>query len=281
MVGAHSPHTRNARRARLDDTYQTYLNRLARTVLPATYQSGVQHIQESPKYEPDAAGGRRPIPFPGLTVITPPWEEDAENTSFYKTLQECQQQLLEQLPAGMFVPVPPESFHFTLADLIWDGAYRHASQNPEFDSMLRQQITASFSHYTPPPPNSPPQNPNNRWQLLGLMLSPRATGVCLIPKDEHSYEQIVQLRRAIYQNPDLIGLGIEQQYHFSGHITLGYFGDIPPNLDRSQLATTLFDLTQKWLQEEPHELSVQRAELRKFDDMTRYYRAPDWPSVQF
>lgn len=277
MVGAHSPHTRNARRARLDDTYQVYLNRVARTVLPATYQSGVQHIQESPKYKPDAAGGRRPIPFPGLTVITPPWEEDAENTSFYKTLQECQQQLLERLPAGMFVPVTPESFHFTLADLIWDGAYRHASQNPEFDSMLRQQIAASFSHYTPPPP----QNPPVRWQLLGLMLRTRAAGVCLIPKDEHSYEQIVQLRRAIYQNPDLIGLGIEQQYHFSGHITLGYFGDIPPNSDRSGLATTLFDLTQKWIDEEPHELSVQRAELRKFDDMSRYYRAPDWPAVQF
>ena len=116
--------------------------------------------------------------------------------------------------------------------------------------------------------------------MLGLTVMPRAVGVCLVPKDEGSYEQILKFRRTIYQNPNLIALGIEQQYHFTAHITLGYFGNVSPNLDRDRLSNTLFQLNQQWL-ETPQELWVHRAELRKFDDMTRYYREPDWPVMYF
>ena len=119
-----------------------------------------------------------------------------------------------------------------------------------------------------------------RWQMLGLIVMPRAVGICLVPKDEGSYDQILKFRRTIYQNPNLIALGIEQQYHFTAHITLGYFGNISPNLDRDRLSATLSQLNQQWL-ETPQELWVHRVELRKFDDMTRYYREPDWPVLDF
>jgi len=62
------------------------------------------------------------------------------------------------------------------------------------------------------------------------MVMTRSVGVCLAPTDENSYKQILEFRRSIYQNPDLIALGIEQQYHFTAHITLAYFGDTGPNL---------------------------------------------------
>jgi hypothetical protein len=266
----------------LDETYQTYLNRVARLTLPATYESKVQHIQDSPKFQPRLSGSRQAVPFPGYTVITPPWGEESENSAFYTSLKACQQQLLEQLEADLLVPVPPESFHLTLADLIWDSAYRDAaSENPEFDVQLRDRIAQSFEQYKASRTSHQPI----RWQLLGLMVMPRALGVCLLPKDEATYEQILQLRRSIYQNPSLIALGIEQQYHFTAHITLGYFGEIPPEQPdghslRDRLSRTLSDLNQPWL-DSPQELLVQRAELRKFDDMTRYYRQPDWPLLEF
>jgi len=69
----------------------------------------------------------------------------------------------------------------------------------------------------------------------------------------------------------LTGLGIEQHYHFTAHITLGYFGDLSPNLDRDRLASTIFELNQQWL--ETPQFWVHRAELRKFDDMTLLPRA--------
>ena len=109
----------------------------------------------------------------------------------------------------------------------------------------------------------------------------RALTLCLVPRDEASYEQVLKLRRAIYQNPDLIALGIEQQYRLNAHITLGYFGTIAPDLDREHLCATLSALGLRWLDSEPQELRVKRAELRKFDDMTCFYRKPDWPVLEF
>ena len=242
-----------------------------------SYKSQVEHIQESPKFIPDAAGVRVPVPFPGYSVITPPAGEDLDNAALYTNLHECQQQLLQELNPGSIVPLPVDSFHLTVADLIWDSAFRDAcSHNPEFEEQLRQRMADCFAASKPGLAGGPPI----RWLVLGWIVMTRAVGVCLAPADENSYKQIVEFRRSIYQNPDLIALGIEQQYHFTAHITLGYFGDIGPSLERASLCTLLSDLDEQWL-DTPQELKVHRAELRKFDDMMSYNRGPDWPVLEF
>ncbi|QOV23764.1 DUF1868 domain-containing protein [Anabaenopsis elenkinii] len=262
----------------MDDNYQTYLNRVARMTLPEAYRSQIQHIQESAKFHLHS-GFRQATPFPGYSFITPPAEEDRKNSSFYTKLKSYQQELL-QLPVNsdLIVPTPPTSFHLTLADLIWDSAYLHAcEENPDFEQQLRsccgeilQQYQQSITNATDP----------IQWQMLGLIVMPRALGVCLVPHDQPSYEQIIQFRRQIYQNPKLMALGIEQHYHLTAHVTLGYFGDIPSDLDRSNFTTMLSDLNQQWLESSP-EFSIHSVELRKFDDMTHYYRQADWPSLNF
>jgi hypothetical protein len=262
----------------LDETYQTYLNRVARLVLPATYQSQLQHIQESPKFKHLPDGTNEAMPFPGYTVVTPPWEEDSENEAFYVQLQELQQLLLQQLDAGLLVPVPPASFHLTLADLVWDSAYRERkAENPQYDEQLHERVQDSFQKYQHSVAAGNPLG----WQVLGLMVRPRALAVCLIPNNEDSYKRLSELRRAIYQNRSLIGLGIEQQYHFTAHVTLGYFGKISPQLERDRLSDTLTKLNQQALPDEVIPLNVQKAQLRKFEDMMRYSREPDWPVVEF
>lgn len=249
---------------------------MSRVTLPETYRFQVEHIQESSKFQPRPEGGRNAVPFPGYTVITPPWEEDPKNDAFYADLKLCQEQLSQQMNSGLLVPVPPSSFHLTLADLIWDDAYRHASTKPEFEAQLRHTIGQTFDHTQPLVSGGNPV----RWQLLGLIVMPRAIGVCLLPADEQSYERIVKFRRALYQNSDLIALGIEQQYGLTAHVTLGYFGDIPSDIDCDRLTNTLSDFNLRWL-DKPQEFLVHKAELRKFDDMTRYYRESDWPMMEF
>ncbi|MBW4554617.1 MAG: DUF1868 domain-containing protein [Trichormus sp. ATA11-4-KO1] len=262
----------------MDDNYQTYLNRVARMTLPEAYRSQIQHIQESAKFQLHS-GSRQAAPFPGYSLITPPAEAEAKNSAFYSNLQAYQQELL-QLPVNsdLIVPVPPASFHLTLADLIWDNAYRHAcAENPEFEQQLRSCCVEIFQQYQQSMTSG---TMPIQWQMLGLIVMPRAVGVCLVPQDERCYEQIIQFRRKIYQNPKLIALGIEQHYHFMAHITLGYFGEISPDLDRTNLSTMLSQLNQQWLLNSP-EFLIHRVELRKFDDMTYYYREPDWPSLDF
>ncbi|MBD2239794.1 DUF1868 domain-containing protein [Aulosira sp. FACHB-113] len=260
----------------MDDNYQTYLNRVARMTLPEAYRSQVQHIQESSKFQPDS-GSRQAAPFPGYTLITPPAGEATENSAFYTQLKAYQQKLLE-LPTNsdLIVPVPDSSFHLTVADLIWDSAYRDACEkNPQFEQQLHSCCGEIFQEYQK---SLTADSKPIYWQVLGLIVMPRAIGVCLVPQDERCYEQVIKLRRTIYQNSQLMALGIEQHYHFTAHITLGYFGAISPELDRTNLSTMLSDLNQQWLLNSP-EFLVDRVELRKFDDMTRYYRQPDWPTL--
>ncbi|WP_081402863.1 DUF1868 domain-containing protein [Scytonema hofmannii] len=264
----------------MDDNYQTYLNRVARMTLLEAYKTQIQHIQGSSKFQPFPTGGRKAVPFPGYTVITPPQEEESENTDFYKYLQNYQEELLK-LPVNnseLIVPIPPASFHLTLADLIWDSAYRDACEkNPKFDEQLRSLFAEIFQQYQQSivPPTQP-----IRWQMQGLTVMPRAIGICLVPQDKYSYEQIINFRRTIYQNSNLLPLGIEQHYHLTAHVTLGYFGEISPNIDRDRLADLFDNLNQQWIENAPTFL-IHRAELRKFDDMTRYHREPDWPILNF
>lgn len=261
----------------MDDTFQIYVNRVARLTLPESYRTQLQHIQTSPKYRIAEGGAAGPLPFPGYSIVTPPWIDDVDNGDFYEQVRDLQQQLLQALPPGLLIPVPAESFHVTLADLFWDSAYRDANRDPGFEPQLRDRIAQIFEEYAA-------QHLVTRsvyWQVLGLAVRARAISVCLAPKDEAAYEQVVTMRRAIFQNSALMGLGMEQQYHLTAHITLGYFGEIPGDLDREAVSEDLNQLSLNWLgRQGNHSVWVHHAELRKFDDMTHYYREPDWATLE-
>jgi hypothetical protein len=260
----------------MDDTYHTYLNRVVKLTLPASYETQVKNVQTSPKFAVGDDGSRRAVPFPGFSIVTPPGDEDAANRSFYARLMECQQQLNKLLEEDLIVTVAPNSLHFTLADLIWDNAYlSNKERDAQFDRKLVEAIGESFNMCECRTEDS---SPSPVWQVYGLTIRPRAIEMCLVPKDEDSYQRIANFRRAIYQNARLISLGIEQQYYFTAHITLAYFGNVDRDFDRSNLIDTLQDLNLQWI-DEPQELTVANAQLRRFTDMIHYHREPDWPSI--
>lgn len=263
----------------MDDTYQTYVNRVVRATLPETYQSQVQHIQVSPKFLQQPDGTIAPAPFPGYAVITPPWAEDDKNGEVYEHLHHYQQQILDRLEPNLLIPVPTKSFHFTLADLIWANSFRHACQeDADFEQKLHDRVAESFEKSQP----LVQYGQAVRWQIIGLFLRTRALGVCVVPRDEASYNRIIALRRTLYQNSDLIALGVEQQYNFTAHITLGYFGEAANTVDHDRLSQALIELNNHWLEsEQAHDIWVHHAELRKFDDMTHYYREPNWAVLEF
>jgi 2'-5' RNA ligase len=260
----------------LDENYNTYLNRAVRLTLPETYRSQVTHLQRSPKFHFDGTH-LHPVPFPGYSIITPPGQQDPGNAALYDHLQQLQTRLVEQLGPQCFAPVPPETFHLTLADLIWDSNYRHACEaNPDFDPKL-QSCLAQIFHQSPVAVSTP----TLKFQVVGMMVMTRAIAACLIPTAESFYDIILQFRRAIYQNPDLIRLGVEQQYYFTPHVTLGYFGELPPPDARTPVSDTLIHLNQQWLDRPAQEFAVHRAELHKFESMTAYHRGPDWATLEF
>jgi hypothetical protein len=246
--------------------------------LPETYQSQAKHVQPSPKFKVEADLSYHANPFPGYSVITPTPEDDGQNAEFYRQIAHWQTRLLESLPEGVLIPIPASSFHVTLADLIWNDAYRYASQDATFETRLRDCIADSFAR-------SQAMVASDRliaWQVIGFMIMTRGIAIALAPKAESAYQSITELRRNIYQNPHLIGLGIEQQYHLTAHITLGYFSESVTKLDPEEFGNVVSTVNQA-LQEAnlPEELVVHHAELRKFDDMTHYYREASWPVLSF
>ena len=256
----------------MDESYQEYINRVARLTLPSACAMQLQGIQQSPKFV-----DKKPAPFPGYSVITPPAAEDDVNQELYQEVATLQRQLFDSLGEDFFVPLPTASFHFTLADLIWDESYRQAVQdNPNFDQELQQQVAASIKEY-----EAAYDNESIGWQLWGVITRPRAIMACLVPKDQNSYQSVIRLRRALYQNSGLVGLGIEQQYDLTAHITLGYFDHIPDSLNRDRLCIVLSQINDRLVESQLPELKVKRAELRKFEDMVQYNREADWAVVNF
>jgi hypothetical protein len=257
----------------LDDSYPVYLNRVARLTRRATLRSQLAHIQSSPKFEDGQA-----VAFPGYSAIAPFWEGSPEMLALCDRLTQLQQSLVKQLDDGLLVPVAPESFHLTLTDLIWEEAYREAVQkNPAFEEQLRDRIAQCFKQCA----SQLSQNQPIQIQALGLILRPRAIMVGVVPQTEQGYDRILQLRRALYQNSGLIALGIEQQYDFTGHVTLGYFDKVSSDLDRDRLASILDSINERWLETEMPSPSIPGVWLYKFDDMNHFYREPDWPELKF
>jgi hypothetical protein len=253
----------------LDEHYQDYVNRVAPMILGTTHCQQVQHIQKSAKFEDGKA-----IPFPGYTLTTPPWEDDSPNELVYQSLQQIQEQLLTKLGQNLFIPISPSSFHVTLADLIWENNFRNTqANNPQFEEQICDRINHSFKQYQQDYPIAQPIH----FQLLGLTLFTRGIVICLAPANEKGYEQIRHLRRMIYQNQKLIELGIDQQYDFTAHITLGYFNDITEDLDRQKIVEVLEHINDQLLENPLKELICEEAQLRQFDNMLRYYRQDHFP----
>ena len=260
----------------MDEKYQAYINRVVGMTQGAHYQSQWQRIQSSPKFCPSATGAWEPVPFPGYTLTTPVSAEDPANVKFYSHLRHSQEELWQRLPEGLGIPLPPETFHLTIADLIWDGTYlQHVQQQPDYEAKLKQQIGEIFQKQRGEVGSPAPI----RLQVLGFLVMTRAIGIALAPHTEANYDRIMDLRKAIYQNPGLLGLGIEQQYNFIAHVTLGYFGEISDQLEAAALSEGLVDLNQQFLEALP-EFDVERVELRKFDNMTHFYRQDNWPILK-
>jgi hypothetical protein len=256
----------------VDETYQAYLTRVAKQTHPDTYRSQVQHLQESPKFKAGQA-----VPFPGYTINTP-GKADERNQDFYEHLQHTQQELIAQFGSAWLVSVPSESFHFTAADLIWETTYRHAlAENPHFEQQLCDSIQRSFDQYE----QSLPERQPIELQLLGLLVRPRSLGVVLAPINENSFTRMMELRRSLYQNSDLIALGVEPQYPFTAHIPLCYFGQLPSTQERDRICEQLVSFNDRWVGAEPEILCSYSVGLYHFEDMTHFQRKPHFPTVEF
>lgn len=255
----------------MDDSYQDYVNRVAPQTLVSAYENQLTNAQASPKFQQ-----RQVVPFAGFSLVTPTAADDPTNGEFYRQLTTVQQEVVRILDP-CFIPLPTPSLHLTVADLIWDGHYEDLRrQNPDFEQLLCNHIQHSFADYR----IQQGEFPACQWQVLGLFVLPRSLGVALVPRREADYVPLFDLRRMVYQDSDLIALGIEQQYRYTAHITLGYFDAAIETLpDVAGVSHQLAAINDQWLGADPLTLEVITVQLRHFTDMAHFIYAPHYPSL--
>ena len=78
----------------------------------------------------------------------------------------------------------------------------------------------------------------------------------------------------------IIKLGIEQQYDFVGHITLGYFDKVDDNGDRDQIELKITEINDQLVAKSLPVFKLNQWELRKFTDMTNFIREKNWGSIK-
>lgn len=212
-------------------------------------------------------------------------EEDKTNLEAYNILINVRKQLFHDTRySKKCVPVPDDTLHMTLADLISQQAYVLNVKESKRERELIDEVKNIFDDFTSNNQHDIPQ-----MKLKGLSLVPQSP-VCLVaivdPRTPKDCTTLMELRRFIHdRSPILIDMGVKRQFPYVFHITLAYIEGFLSKDDRNQLKDKILELNKSiFHNSKVIPFNILSAELRKFDDVSRFDRDPDdtlWPVVNF
>ena len=193
----------------VDGDITVYKQRVADACQPQQWPSQFANCKPSPKFKQG-----HPLPFGGVTLMTPLQPYPYSSGHPFSLLEQVTDELNASLDHG-YVPVLPESFHVTGADLLarphWQLGEldRHTELTQRALKMIanRCRSHARFAH----------------WCFAGLSIFEHALVALLTPTKPICYDALVRLRASIYEDAALTRLGVKQPKPLMLHITLGYF----------------------------------------------------------
>ncbi len=170
---------------------------------------------------------RKPVDCPGITLLAEPIRAKdpcnpyAIEGFIAKNLEKLQDKIKGE--TSRFVPVPPETLHLTVADLLWEERYEvlinsqgsEIQKTPlfqEIDRLLKRLGGSSTSLSA---------------TIVGVGGFPGVV-VALVDFESSDYDRIKSCRDEIYSNFVLANYGVFREYPFLGHVTLGYIEAVPP-----------------------------------------------------
>ena len=198
----------------------------------------------------------KPEPYPGCTVLATPYPVTSLVTQF-SSLRRC----LSNVQG--FTPVPPNTYHMTVADLLSDNRYSTASGNkPMMDAFFQtvKEIIARHRCRT------------FDAQIVGIGAFPGVVVAFVDFTSEEDYSWIVRLRDAIFADPTVKNEGVERRFPFVGHLTLGYVESLVTNgfnADMNETRRAVNEMRQA-TPPVPMSFTIAGAALYSFPDMSRY-----------
>lgn len=192
-----------------------------------------------------------------------------ENEALQLRLEACQQALVGELadPALLF-PLPPASFHQTVANTLSGEAHQRLVVERDLARVYPRRVTDVFSEFTPPLAMDP-----LRMRMIGLALFGSALGVLGVFEHEGYFRRILLFRDQFYGHPLIRDMGVRRTRPFIGHITLAYVGESPDDGQRRQLVNALDRLNAEYF---PcaGDFILRQAELRAYDHLAEFRALP-------
>ena len=240
-----------------DDDLSKYQGRMHGWLTKSGWSQSLKGLTPSEKFVNGTAQ-----PLAGLTILTPPAEEDTAHAEFYAHLDQVSSRALGAMD-GVYNRVPRHCLHVTAADLISGQRYdSYRKAQTAFDDRLANRIKSLFN-------GQEHASDALSWRIAGLAFFQHALVCLLQPKLPSDYAPLSQLRADIYEDPVCQELGIQSPLPFLAHVTLAYY-QVLPSLERRYAWVTHHDDLQAYARSFDANFSIKEIELRAFDDMTAY-----------
>jgi 2'-5' RNA ligase len=230
-----------------DLTFEAYRRELARKGAEA-----VGGFLRGPagKFRPRPEGGA-PLPYPGCTVLAKPYPLGEPVRA---ALEQWQNTLAGK--SGAIVPVPTETLHVTLADLVAGPAYRQVGRQGVTQALERRVRAILAGHRLEPPLEA---------VISGVGAFRRSVVAFVDLEAPAAYRSITSLRAALYEDPQLAAWGVTSG-PFLGHVTLGYL--------ESEASTGIEDALRQIRQAPAYlRFPIDGAGLFRFADLSAYTEA--------
>lgn len=216
------------------------------------------------------------LPYRGFAFVSMV-KDNSGNGTLLEALCNCQQQLLEGELQDQIFPLPPDSFHQTIANFLSGNRYAANIEAHGLTSSYPKVVEQALRQISPLSPTNP-----LIMQMIGLGIFGSALGVLGVFPSETDYSKIIHLRNGLYHTPQMNSMGIHRTRPFIGHITLGYFGEeiVGNESLQKQLIEKCISINQT-IKNGAWKFTIHAAQLRRYEDLSRFEHPSNYPEWVF
>ncbi|EGW40084.1 hypothetical protein [Desulfosporosinus sp. OT] len=251
--------------------YEEYLKYVENVLKEETIEESATQLKTLGKFQESSDGLWEPVPYSGYTLITPTFFDDSENVDFYGLLSDLREELFWNILLPGTVWAPTLALHMTIGRLISGDVFATRIMNSREEEFLLALNQVS------PTTKSRALN----YEVKGLSIFPQGVIAAIVsPVTEDDYQRLQDFRNNLYTDAVLKQLGVERKRNFRGHITLFYLEEKLFKKESKKLAGAVADINRRSFAN-PLPFILERAEVRKFDNFSEFYRRDHWPVYRF
>jgi len=256
----------------MEKEFKEYINFIENSLTKESIREAANLAGTLGKFSITANGRWEPVYYPGYTLITPTFGDDAENEGSYKILSDIKESIAGKSDLSKLVIAPDNALHMTVARLISGKVFEKnilGTGENEFLNAMRQLFSKLAI------------SGRLRFEIKGISVFPQGVIAAMIsPVYEDDYNCLQYFRDYIYSDKTLKELGVERKRGFKGHITLFYIEKELSAIEKQKLSEVIIGINGRFFTE-PLPFYIKRAEVRRFDNFFGFYRKENWAAFEF